>query len=126
MKSLGANNGAVITLFLSEAGLLALGGGILGFVLGAVLAQHIGIAVFSSRVEIQPVLFPVVLLLAVLVTFVGSIASIRRALTFDPAVVLRETRHSHVFPSRKDVHTGCSRERQLSAADELSPHCSRW
>jgi ABC-type antimicrobial peptide transport system permease subunit len=68
---------------------LALGGGVVGFLLGAALAQRIGLAVFSSRVEIQPVLFPVVLLLAVLVTFVGSIASIRRALTFDPAVVLR-------------------------------------
>src|SRR6266403_3088036 len=85
MKSLGANNGSVITLFLSEAGLLAIAGGVTGFLLGAVMAQRIGIAVFSSRVEIQPVLFPVVLLLAILVTFVGSIASIRRALTFDPA-----------------------------------------
>jgi putative ABC transport system permease protein len=89
MKSLGANNGSVVTLFLSEAGLLALFGGIAGFLLGAVLAQRIGFAVFSTRVEIQPVLFPVVLLLALAVTFVGSAASIRRALTFDPAVVLR-------------------------------------
>ncbi|MCU1307374.1 MAG: efflux pump, inner rane subunit [Acidobacteriaceae bacterium] len=89
MKSLGANNGAVVTLFLSEAGLLAIAGGVTGFLLGAVMAQRIGIAVFNSRVEIQPVLFPVVLLLAILVTFVGSAASIRRALTFDPAVVLR-------------------------------------
>lgn len=89
MKSLGANNGAVVALFLSEAGLLAIGGGIAGFLLGALMAQRIGLAVFNAQVEVQPVLFPVVIILAILVTFIGSAASIRRALTFDPAVVLR-------------------------------------
>jgi ABC-type antimicrobial peptide transport system permease subunit len=38
---------------------------------------------------VQPVLFPVVIALAVLVTFAGSAASIRKAMKFDPVMVLR-------------------------------------
>jgi putative ABC transport system permease protein len=89
MKSLGATAGTVAALFISEAGLLALGGGVLGFVLGELVAQEIGQAIFHSGVEITPVLLPVVMVLAVLVTVGGSAGAIRRALKLDPVVVLR-------------------------------------
>jgi ABC-type antimicrobial peptide transport system permease subunit len=53
------------------------------------MAQQIGRWVFASRIAIQPVLFPVVIGLAIVVTFAGSAASIRKAMKFEPIMVLR-------------------------------------
>jgi putative ABC transport system permease protein len=89
MKSLGANNGAVALLFLSEAAVLGVAGGLVGFVAGAVMARRIGMVIFQSEVAFQPVLLPYILLLALFVTLAGSASSIRRAMKIDPAVVLR-------------------------------------
>ncbi|MGI9102320.1 MAG: ABC transporter permease [Terriglobales bacterium] len=89
MKALGAGNGSVATLFFAESTLLALFGGIVGFAAGNALAQRIGRWIFNSPIAVQPVLFPVVLGLAVAVTFAGSAASIRKAMRFDPVMVLR-------------------------------------
>jgi putative ABC transport system permease protein len=89
MKALGAGNASVAALFFAEAGLLAIVGGAAGFAAGVGMAQQVGAWVFNSRVTVQPVLFPVVLVVAIVVTFAGSAASIRRAMRFDPAVVLR-------------------------------------
>jgi putative ABC transport system permease protein len=89
MKALGAGNTSVATLFFTEAGLLALIGGSIGFLIGIAMAEEIGRWIFGSRVTIEPVLFPVILVVAVMVTFAGSAASIRRAMHFSPAIVLR-------------------------------------
>ncbi len=89
MKALGAGNFSVASIFIAEACLLALLGGGAGFMLGLVLARQIGLAVFGSQIAVQPVLFPAVLMLAILVTLAGSAAAIRRAMRFDPAAVLR-------------------------------------
>ena len=89
MKALGAANGLVAALFFTEAALLALLGGAAGFAIGNLMAQRIGVWIFDSRIAVQPVLFPLVLAIAVLVTFAGSAASIRKAMQFDPVLVLR-------------------------------------
>lgn len=89
MKALGAGNGAVAALFFVEAMLLALIGGAIGFAGGAVLARQIGRSIFDSQITIDPVLLPVILSLAVLVTFAGSALAIRRAVKFDPVYALR-------------------------------------
>jgi putative ABC transport system permease protein len=89
MKALGASSLAVSTFFFAEALLLALVGGIAGFSAGALLARHIGHSVFSSQISIEPVLFPVILAIAVFVSFAGSAAAIRRAVKFDPVFALR-------------------------------------
>ncbi len=89
MKALGAGNLAVAVLFFAEASLLALIAGGLGFAGGALLARQIGQSIFASQITIQPVLLPVVLTIAVLVTFAGSAAAIRRAVKFDPVYALR-------------------------------------
>jgi putative ABC transport system permease protein len=89
MKAMGAGNAAVASLFLAEALLLALLGGLAGYGAGILLAERIAVSIFSARIAVQPVLFPLVMAVAVAVTFAGSAASIRRALRFDPAVVLR-------------------------------------
>jgi putative ABC transport system permease protein len=89
MKALGAGNASVAALFFAEAALLALIGGAAGFAGGALLAGRIGRSIFDSQITVQPVLFPVILAIAVLVTFVGSAAAIRRAVKFDPVYALR-------------------------------------
>jgi putative ABC transport system permease protein len=89
MKSLGASNGVVASLFFTEAGLLALAGGAVGFVAGAILARRIGQSIFGSAIEVHPVVLAVVICAALLVTFLGSAGAVRKAMQFDPAVVLR-------------------------------------
>jgi putative ABC transport system permease protein len=89
MKALGAGNLAVSAIFFAEALLLALVGGVAGFSAGALLARQIGRSIFNSQISIEPVLFPVILAIAVFVTFAGSAAAIRRAVKFDPVFALR-------------------------------------
>jgi putative ABC transport system permease protein len=89
MKALGAGSASVAALFFAEAALLAIMGGVVGFAAGALLAQRIGWSIFGSQITIDPVLFPIVLGIAILVTFAGSAAAIRRAVRFDPVFALR-------------------------------------
>jgi putative ABC transport system permease protein len=89
MKSLGATKITIASLFVTEASLLAVSAGLIGFAFGTVIAQRIGQTIFHSGVEITPVLFPIVIFLALLVTIGGSAAATRRALKLDPVVVLR-------------------------------------
>ena len=89
MKALGAGNLAVSAIFFAEALLLALVGGIAGFSAGALLARQIGRSIFNSQISIEPVLFPIIMTIAVFVTFAGSAAAIRRAVKFDPVFALR-------------------------------------
>lgn len=89
MKALGAGSLPIGALFFAEAALLALFGGAIGFAGGALLAQKIGQSIFGSRINVDPVLFPFVLGIAVLVTFGGSALAIRRAVKLDPVFALR-------------------------------------
>src|SRR6202041_4188976 len=88
MKALGAGKLAVASIFFAEATLLALIGGLVGFAAGGLLARPRGRSIFDSQIGIQPVLLPVVLVVAVLVTFAGSAAAIRRAVQLDPVFAL--------------------------------------
>jgi putative ABC transport system permease protein len=89
MKALGAGKVMVAGFFFAEAMLLALLGGTAGFAAGAILARQVGRSIFASQISIQPVLFPIILAIAVVVTFAGSAAAIRRAVRFDPVFALR-------------------------------------
>jgi len=89
MKALGAGNNSVAGLFFTEALLLGLAGGLVGFSGGALLARLIGRSIFDSQITIQPVLLPLILAIAVIVTFGGSALAIRRAVELDPVYALR-------------------------------------
>ena len=89
MKALGAGKLAVASIFFAEATLLALLGGLAGFVVGSGLAHQIGHSIFNSEISVPPVLLPVILAIAVVVTFAGSAAAIRRAVSMDPVFALR-------------------------------------
>jgi putative ABC transport system permease protein len=89
MKALGGGRAAVASVFFAEATLLALIGGFIGFGAGALLARQIGHSIFNSQISIPPVLLPVILAIAVIVTFAGSAAAIRKAVGLDPVFALR-------------------------------------
>lgn len=89
MKALGAGKLAVASVFFAEAALMALIGGAIGFGAGSALAQQIGHSIFNSQIAISPVLLPVILTIAVIVTFAGSAMAIRRAVSLDPVFALR-------------------------------------
>jgi putative ABC transport system permease protein len=89
MRALGAGRIPIGVLFFAEAAMLALIGGCLGFALGSTLAHQIGKSIFDQQISIQPVLFPYILGVAILVTYAGSALSIRKALRLEPAQVLR-------------------------------------
>jgi putative ABC transport system permease protein len=89
MKALGAGRFAVASVFFAEATLLALIGGFVGFAAGGLLARQIGRSIFDSQITIPPVLLPVILSIAVIVTFAGSAAAIRKAVRLDPVFALR-------------------------------------
>ncbi|MGA9306086.1 MAG: ABC transporter permease [Candidatus Sulfotelmatobacter sp.] len=89
MKALGAGKLAIASVFFAEATLLALLGGSVGFAAGGLLAHQIGRSIFDSQITIPPVLLPVILSIAVVVTFAGSAAAIRKAVRLDPVFALR-------------------------------------
>lgn len=89
MKALGAGKVAVASVFFAEATLLALIGGLIGFAAGGLLARQIGKSIFNSQISTAPVLFPVILAIAVIVSFAGSATAIRKAVTMDPVFALR-------------------------------------
>jgi putative ABC transport system permease protein len=89
MKALGAGQLMLSAIFVTEAVLLACAGGLVGFAGGALLARKLGNAIFGSGISVQPVLLPLILGIAVIVTFLGSAAAIRRAVKYDPVHALR-------------------------------------
>ncbi len=89
LKALGASGASVAFLFFAEAALLAFISGTAGFLGGSLLAWRAGRWIFDSPVSIQPKLFPLVLAIAIVVTFAGSAAAIWRAVRFDPSYALR-------------------------------------
>ncbi len=89
-KSLGATDARVATLLLLEAGVLGLVGGIVGYLLGSVLAWRVALVVFGVPVGVHLVMLPVCLGLALAVTLAGSVFPLGRALKVSPAVVLRD------------------------------------
>ena len=89
MKALGAGQFSLSAIFITEAVLLACLGGLAGYGAGTLLARELGRTIFGSSLVVGPMLLPVVLTLAVMVTFVGSASAIRRAVRCDPVVALR-------------------------------------
>ena len=89
MKALGAGHASLSSIFITESVLLACTGGVVGFLLGALLTREIGREIFGSSIDVQPVLLPVILGISIAVTFGGSAVAIRRAVKYDPVLALR-------------------------------------
>ncbi len=89
MKAIGAQNSAVLLLFLTEAAITGILGGVLGYGLGLGFAQIIGQSVFGTSLSVKGLVIPIVLALSVVVTFIGSLSAMRLIIGLRPAEVLR-------------------------------------
>lgn len=90
MRALGATRITIAGLFFTEITILALTGGVLGYVLGSLLAARIGDQIFGSPIAFKPALLPAALLLALIVSLAGSTPSVWQAMQMEPANILRE------------------------------------
>jgi putative ABC transport system permease protein len=89
MKALGAGSASVGFLLAAEQLLLALMGGTLGYGLGLFLARLVGTKIFGVPPSPSLLVLGVILVLAILVTLLGSALPLRRATRFEPAPILR-------------------------------------
>jgi putative ABC transport system permease protein len=88
LKAVGAWDGPISRLVLTEVLITGIAGGLIGYFAGLGFARIIGHTVFSSAIAIKPVVIPLVAVLVFLVTMIGSIPSIRLLLSLRPAEVL--------------------------------------
>jgi putative ABC transport system permease protein len=89
MKSVGAENKKIVALFFSEATIIGIIGGILGYFIGLLLSQFIGISVFSLSINPRFEILPIIIGISVGVALLSSILPVRRAINVEPAIVLR-------------------------------------
>jgi len=89
MKSIGAQNQKIVTLFLLETTIIGVIGGILGYLIGVVLSQFIGVSVFSTTISPRIEVIPFVLGISIGVSLLASIFPVRKATRVEPAIVLR-------------------------------------
>ena len=84
MKAIGATNGAVSILILSEILAMSFIGGIIGYGVGLGLAQVIGHSVFGVSIALKAVVIPIVVLIVIAVAVVGSLPALRVLLSLEP------------------------------------------
>ncbi|NOU82193.1 FtsX-like permease family protein [Paenibacillus sp. LMG 31459] len=89
MKALGAQSSAVLLLFVMEAVISGLAGGLLGYGAGLGFAQIIDRTVFDTALSFKGLVLPLVLLLSVLLTLAGSFSAMRMVIRLQPANVMR-------------------------------------
>lgn len=89
MKALGANSALVGVLLAAEQLLLAIVGGGIGYAIGILLARVLGERIFGFAPEPRLFVLLVILVLAAIITLLGSAFPLRKASRYDPAPILR-------------------------------------
>ena len=88
MKAIGGSIRRVVRLFLTEAILLGIGGGLIGSAVGIVVSIWLGKAVFGVAAEPRWIVYPISVILTVLVS-IASAFPLRRLASVRPASVFR-------------------------------------
>lgn len=88
LKALGAYDFPIIRLLLTEIVITGIIGGIIGYFSGLGFTQIIGYSVFGSGIEISMLTIPIICVLVVFVSLIGSIPAIRYLLRLKPTEVL--------------------------------------
>ncbi|OCG02216.1 ABC transporter permease [Gilliamella sp. wkB112] len=88
LKALGATNTSVALLILTEILVIAFVGGIFGYFLGLGFAQIIGHTVFGSFIQPKMVIIPLVIIMVVTITLLGSLPALRMMMFLRPTEVL--------------------------------------
>jgi putative ABC transport system permease protein len=88
MKAIGGATRRVLRLFLVEAAILGLTGGILGAAIGILLSMWLGKAVFGVAAQPRLIVYPVAVALTIVVA-IASAYPLRRLANIRPASVFR-------------------------------------
>jgi putative ABC transport system permease protein len=88
MKAIGGSMRRVLRLFLAEAALLGLAGGMIGAALGIFLSIGLGKAVFGVAARPRLIVYPVAVVLTVIVAILSAFP-LRRLASIRPASVFR-------------------------------------
>ncbi|MBQ9685637.1 MAG: ABC transporter permease [Oscillospiraceae bacterium] len=88
LKAIGAPDRSITAVVLTEIVLTGIAGAVVGYFVGFGFAQIIGHSVFGSSIEMKAMVIPLVGVLVVVVTLLGSIPAVRTLLRLDPTVVL--------------------------------------
>jgi putative ABC transport system permease protein len=88
MKAIGGATRRVLRLFLVEAALLGLAGGLLGAAAGIALSVGLGKAVFGVAARPRLIVYPVAVALTVIVSIAGAFP-LRRLASIRPASIFR-------------------------------------
>lgn len=88
-KALGSSNGDIVRQILLETSIIALAAVACGWVLGYLLAQLLGLTVFNAAISLRLPVLPITLVLSLLVAILAAIVPVRRAVSVEPAKVLK-------------------------------------
>jgi putative ABC transport system permease protein len=88
MKAIGGATRRVVRLFLAEAAILGLTGGVLGAAIGILLSMWLGKAVFGVAAQPRLIVYPVAVALTIVVA-IASAYPLRRLANIRPASVFR-------------------------------------
>ncbi|MDL2284180.1 FtsX-like permease family protein [Oxalobacter sp. OttesenSCG-928-P03] len=88
-KAIGAENRSIVIEFLGEGIVLGLVGGMIGSVFGWFFARQVSMSVFGRGISFEPLLVFATIAISLVVTIIACILPIRRAISIEPALVLR-------------------------------------
>lgn len=89
LKAIGVGIPQVAMLFLTEAAMVGIAGGVTGYMAGIGLARFIGESVFNAQITPDIQVLPLSIGIALVVALVGSALPVWRATRIEPVVVLR-------------------------------------
>jgi len=87
-RALGAEMHQISSVFLGEALVMGLLGGLAGCGLGHLIARQISLQLFGAPLQYNPLSLPVAVVIAILIAMLGSVLPLRKAFKFDPIVTL--------------------------------------
>lgn len=90
-KALGASSGQIVGEFIGEGVILGLFGGLLGALGGIAVGSLVTREVFNMDLHASWWVVPVTMLVAALVSGLGSFVTVRRIININPALVLGES-----------------------------------
>jgi len=87
-KAIGASDLAIIALFITEASLVGLIGGLVGYFAGSGLAQLIGYNVFGRAIDIKIAVAPIAVMISVAIALLGNLSIVSTIVRLKPKDIL--------------------------------------
>ena len=90
MQATGAGSALIVAMLGAEIAIQGAVGGLVGALAGWELSGWVSRSVFGVEAQAPALLIPLVLVVAVAVALAGAAQPLRRALSLEPAAILRE------------------------------------